>query len=199
MAERYPAYDVMAKRGTLSWNAPTRAAVDRRLATPRAARFLDPAAFRCLEACCARIAPGPAGQPPLPLAGLVDGKLLADRRDGYRDHRLPPLREAWRRGLAALDDEARAGLGQDFAALATGEQDGLLGRMQRGELCRPAWKGMPPGLFFSARLAHDILAACYALPAMWSRIGFGGPAGPRGYVRLQADRRDPWEAERPHG
>ena len=34
----------------------------------------------------------------------------------------------------------------------------------------------------------------YAHPAAWSEIGFGGPASPRGYVRMQANRRDPWEA-----
>ena len=25
-------------------------------------------------------------------------------------------------------------------------------------------------------------------------MGFGGPASPRGYVRMALDRRDPWEA-----
>ncbi|MGH6677602.1 MAG: gluconate 2-dehydrogenase subunit 3 family protein, partial [Bradyrhizobium sp.] len=34
----------------------------------------------------------------------------------------------------------------------------------------------------------------YAHPAAWSEIGFGGPASPRGYVRLGANRRDEWEA-----
>jgi len=31
-------------------------------------------------------------------------------------------------------------------------------------------------------------------PASWNEIGFGGPASPRGYVRMNFDRRDPWEA-----
>jgi len=35
----------------------------------------------------------------------------------------------------------------------------------------------------------------YAHPAAWNEIGFGGPASPRGYVRLGFDRRDPWEAD----
>jgi hypothetical protein len=30
-------------------------------------------------------------------------------------------------------------------------------------------------------------------------MGFGGPASPRGYVRLDADKRDPWEAAEAHG
>jgi hypothetical protein len=40
----------------------------------------------------------------------------------------------------------------------------------------------------------EIVRAYYAHPAAWSEIGFGGPASPRGYVRLAAGRQDPWEA-----
>jgi hypothetical protein len=41
---------------------------------------------------------------------------------------------------------------------------------------------------------HDICGAYYSHPHAWSEIGFGGPANPRGYVRIYFDRRDPWEA-----
>ena len=53
---------------------------------------------------------------------------------------------------------------------------------------------MPPELFFAKRLLHDVVGAYYAHPAAWNEIGFGGPASPRGYVRMNFDRRDPWEA-----
>ena len=43
-------------------------------------------------------------------------------------------------------------------------------------------------------MLHDIVSAYYAHPTAWSEIGFGGPASPRGYVRMDFDRRDPWEA-----
>jgi hypothetical protein len=43
-------------------------------------------------------------------------------------------------------------------------------------------------------MAHDVVLACFAHPASWSEIGFGGPASPRGYVRTGFDERDPWEA-----
>jgi hypothetical protein len=57
-----------------------------------------------------------------------------------------------------------------------------------------AWGDMPAAVFFKERLAHDILGAYYSHPTSWNEIGFGGPASPRGYVRMGADRRDPWEA-----
>ena len=39
----------------------------------------------------------------------------------------------------------------------------------------------------------DIANAFYAHPVGWNEIGWGGPASPRGYVRMQYDMRDPWE------
>ena len=53
---------------------------------------------------------------------------------------------------------------------------------------------MPSKLFFDKRVVHDIAGAYYGHPTAWNEIGFGGPASPRGYVRLDANRRDPWEA-----
>lgn len=53
---------------------------------------------------------------------------------------------------------------------------------------------MPPREFFQYRIVNDIVKSYYAHPTAWNEIGWGGPASPRGYVRLRADRRDPWEA-----
>ncbi len=66
--------------------------------------------------------------------------------------------------------------------------------MQEGRLNDAAWSGMPPKLFFTQRMAHDIVMAYYAHPTAWSEIGWGGPASPRGYVRMDFDKRDRWEA-----
>ncbi len=81
-----------------------------------------------------------------------------------------------------------------FTCLTEADQDVLLARMQKGELRDPAWAGMPSDVFFKTRLANDIVFAYYAHPTAWSEIGWGGPASPRGYVRMDFDERDPWEA-----
>lgn len=193
MPERYPGYDVMARRDTPSWNGATRKAVDARLAVPDSPEFLDAAAWRTLRAICDRIVPQPAHRA-VPVAALVDRKLAEDRRDGYRDARLPPLREAWRRGLAALEAAARARACAPFHTLMASAQDVLLRDMQHGRLDGTEWGDMPAGLFFRERVTHDILEAYYSHPASWNEIGFGGPASPRGYVRMYFNRRDPWEA-----
>lgn len=194
MSERYPGYDVLIKRRTPSWNEQTRRVIDRRLSMPREPRFLAEAEWRTLEAVCGRIMPQPKTRPPVPLAAMVDDKLFENKGDGYRDYRLPPLREAWRRGLAAIDDEARRRHGAAFAALETDEQDALLHAAQEGRLSGSAWGDMPSAIFFAKRVLPDIVMSYYSHPTAWSEIGFGGPASPRGYVRMNFNRRDPWEA-----
>lgn len=196
MTERsFPGYDVLAKRDTPSWNRATREAVDRRLAVPREPRFFSAAEFETLAAVCDRILPQPADRAePVPLAAYVDAKITEGQLDGYRYNALPPQGEAWRIGLAALDHEAQARHGAPFHRLGPGERDALLRAMQRGELEGGHWGGMPLKLFFEKRVVHDVTDAYYAHPTAWNEIGFGGPASPRGYVRLDKNRRDPWEA-----
>ena len=195
MPDRYPGYDVMAKRDTPSWNDATRQVIDARLAIVDAPTFLDEQEWATLRAICEGIVPQRArGTAHVPIAAMVDRKLAEDHRDGYRDARLPPLREAWRRGLAAVEVAAQARAGVAFHRLTAAARDALLQDMHDGKLDGPEWGGMPSRLFFRERATHDILAAYYSHPAAWNEIGFGGPASPRGYVRMYFNRRDPWEA-----
>jgi hypothetical protein len=194
MADRYPGYDVLSKRWTESWNDPTRRAIDRRLAVSREPRFFSAIEWQTLEAVCDRIVPQPRDRPPVPLPAYVDQKMADGLLDGYRYAELPPQGDAWRRGLAALDQEARRPHSRPFHALPSDQQDVLLGQMQKGELTSEAWGDMPCKLFFEHRVIPDITHAYYAHPTAWNEIGFGGPASPRGYVRMGLDRRDPWEA-----
>jgi hypothetical protein len=194
--ERYPGYDVLSKRDTPSWNQQTRTVIDERLSIdPDHHAFFTDAEWQTLNALCDRLVPQPPGRPGrVPIAALVDQKVAADLRDGYRHAMLPPIQEAWRRALAALDAEAKALRGRAFHALEARDQDTLIRGMQDGTLEDPAWAGMPPKIFFLERAIADLIKAYYAHPTAWSEIGFGGPASPRGYVRLDFDRRDAWEA-----
>jgi hypothetical protein len=196
MGERYPGYDVLNKRHTPSWNEQTRNVVDERLAIdPERHTFFTEDEWLTLKAVCGRVVPQPGRRRlQAPLAAMIDRKLQEGAGDGYRDARLPPAGEAWGRGLRALDAEAIARHGCAFHLLLDAERDALLAAVQQGEAHDPAWSDMPPALFFAKRVLHDVVGAYYAHPVAWNEIGFGGPASPRGYVRLALDRRDPWEA-----
>jgi hypothetical protein len=191
---RYPGYDVTAKRDSPSWDDVTREVIDARLATLNDPRFFDAVQWKALGALCACIVPQDAERAPVPLPALIDARLVDNTGDGYRDARLPPMREAWRTGLAALDAESRARHELPFASIDEPAQHALLVDMQEGRLHGDAWQGMPCEIFFAMRVLHDICGAYYSHPRAWSEIGFGGPANPRGYVRMVSGRRDPWDA-----
>ena len=194
MPERFPGYDVTSKRHTPSWNEATRRAIDQRLALPRTPHFLSEHEWLTLSAICDRIVPQPTDRPPVPVPAMIDHKLNNNMLDGYRNSQLPPLREAWRRGLHAIDAEAQTRHGAVFHKISVAEQNALLKQLQDGELNSEAWGDMPSKLFFKERMVHDIVSAYWAHPTSWNEMGFGGPASPRGYVRMGFNKHDSWEA-----
>lgn len=195
MRDRYPGYDVLSKRNTPSWNETTRGVIDRRLAIdPGHHVFFNDTQWETLCALADRIVPQGDRTRKIPVAAMLDQKMHTDRRDGYRDARFPPMGEAWRRALDAIDAEARDRFGTRFHALAPQQQDALIRALQNGELKHESWQGMPTDAFFQQRLVIDMVKTYYCHPLAWNEIGFGGPASPRGYVRMDFDRRDSWEA-----
>jgi len=192
---RYPGYDVLAKRDTPSWNHVTREVIDRRVATENQPKFFDPTEWRTLVAVCDRVTPQPHGRSQVPVAALVDRQMLHGKLKGYRLADMPQPAEAWKRALAALEDLAMRAHGRPFAHLTAADQDAILGQMKDGKLDSEALRGMPSKTFWKSHVDHDLIASYYAHPEAWSQMGWGGPASPRGYVRLDLDRRDPWEPE----
>jgi hypothetical protein len=144
MTERYPGYDVLAKRRTPSWNEQTRQVIDHRLAITREPRYLSPELFNILDAVCARIVPQPGDRPPVPLAALVDTKLYTNMQDGFRYAEMPEQGEAWRRGLAALDEAALAHYEKRFPQIGGEQQDDIFAAHgTRGALGRSPWRYAP--------------------------------------------------------
>lgn len=191
---RYPGYDVLSKWHGPSWNEKTREVVARRIAIGPDPLFFSAHEFITVNEIAARIVPQPPTRPPIPVAMLVDHKLHWGMTDGYRLAGMPREGEAWRQGVRALDAEARAAYGASFAELSETKQNALLQRAEAGALKAMEWGSMRSKDFFKYRLLHDIVLAYYAHPTAWSEIGWGGPASPRGYVRMDFNERDPWEA-----
>jgi hypothetical protein len=193
----YPGYDVLDKWDTPSWNEQTREVVDERLNRVPERAFLDEQEWAVLQAVCQRLVPQPdRPRDPVPIAPFVDQLLQRNQGIGYRYEEMPPMRQAWRQGLKAIDSESIERHGVPFAELALGQQDELLARLQRGEVATGSWQGLPPAKFFTQTLLKTVAGIYYSHPAAWSEIGYGGPASPRGYVRTGFDQRDSWEAKR---
>jgi hypothetical protein len=192
---RYPGYDVRSKRDTPSWNDKTREVIDARLAVSSRPRFFSADEWRTLAALCDRVMPQPEGRARVPLEAYVDRELSARKTKGYRLANMPQPTEAWRQGLAALNEVALRERGHAFALLTQSDQDGILRQLAKGSLEAAALKGMPAESFWTSHVIHDVLGAYYAHPDAWNEMGWAGPASPRGYVRLDLNRRDAWEPE----
>lgn len=191
----YPEYDVLEKFHTPSWNAQTREVVSRRLHEVPGRRFFDELQWKTLQAVADRVIPQPERSDPVPIVPWIDARLSKGRGDGTRYASLPPQAECWRRGTDAIEVEAQQRYSRSFHVLDPVEQDLLLRALDDEETESPDWHGLPSRSFFRHVLLRAVVEVYYAHPAAWSEIGFGGPASPRGYVRLAANRRDPWEGD----
>jgi hypothetical protein len=190
----YVDYDVLAKWDTPSWDDQTREVIRKRLVEIPERRFFTEDEWQTLESICSRLVPQPERSNPIPIVPWIDEKLHHDRRDGFRYDDMPPLREAWRLGLVGIDEESRRQFGTGFRSLSERNQDTVLRTIQAGDVHGGIWARLPAPRFFMTVLLKEVIGEYYAHPAAWSEVGFGGPASPRGYVRLGLNQRDPWEA-----
>ena len=191
----YPAYDVLDKWDSPSWNDQTRDAVKQRLDDVPKREFLTADEWSLLQAIVDRLVPQPDRDEPVPIVPWIDNLLHLNHTPGYRYADMPPMREAWRKGLDAIAAEARNRHGKEFHELSGHDQDALLTDVQHNRVESRYWRELPAGGFFLHHLLKQVVGVYYSHPAAWSEIGFGGPASPRGYARLGFDERDPWEAK----
>lgn len=190
----YPGYSTLKQRKF--WDAATRAVVEKRLNDPPPIRFFMPQLLPLITAVCDRILPQDDRLPEwrIPIVNWIDERLFTGRINGYRFEGMPPDAEAYRRGLEAINATARAMFGYDFVALSTHDQEKVLKSIHDGEkrAGEAAWEGLNLSRFWEL-LVQDCCTAYYAHPYAWDEIGFGGPAYPRGYMRLEGGMPEPWE------
>lgn len=170
---RYPDFDVMAR--SEEWDEHTRSVIANRMKDPGQPRFLTEAESATLRAAAARLL---AETDPWLIGKVVehiDTLLAQGPGDGYRKESVPPDQAHWRCGLALL--------GEGFATQEPWWQDERLRTVSETE----------PD-FFGTLLKECVSAYC-SLPPVWSFMGYGGPAYPRGYVRIELGLVDPWEAK----
>lgn len=191
----YPDYNVLHKWDSPSWNDQTRKVVWKRLHQVPSRRFLSEEQWALLEAIVARLIPQPEREEPVPIVPWIDDMLHNNQTPGYRYADMPSMRDAWRQGLGAIAAEAHDRHGKGFGQLSPEEQDTILADVQHNKVRRRFWGDLPAGGFFLHHLLKQTVGFYYSHPAAWSEIGYGGPASPRGYVRLGFDERDPWEAK----
>lgn len=190
----YPGFNTLSQQRF--WDAATRKVVLDRVERPPRPRFFTSDELPLVAAVCDRLLPQDDRDAAhrIPLVNYVDERLASGRIHGYRFDDMPPDTEAYRLGLRGIDLVATHMYGRPFVELGPKERDETLLTIHDGE--PPAgddiWAALPPNRFWTLILG-DVLEAYYAHPYAWDEIGFGGPAYPRGYMRLERGEPEPWE------
>ncbi|MGH2865435.1 MAG: gluconate 2-dehydrogenase subunit 3 family protein [Solirubrobacteraceae bacterium] len=181
MIGRFPDYDVLESAS--DWDPATRAAVMARVEPAHELSFFTPEQELTLRAFC-DVVLAQDSEPRVPVVELLDEKLTAGRLDGYQYEDMPDDRQTWRIVLEGLDHNARQWHGRStFAECEAGDQDGIVKALARDQLADGPWAQLNVSRAWSV-CTRMMLEAFYSHPWAWNEIGFGGPAYPRGYMRL---------------
>jgi Gluconate 2-dehydrogenase subunit 3 len=191
----YPGYDVLRQKAF--WDEATRRLVLDRIEKIPPIRFFTAEEARLMTAVCDRIVPQDDRDEShrIPIVNFIDERLLENRLDGYRFESMPSDQEAYRLGLRAIEEIAQHMYSTRFVELAAIDQELVLKTVHDGDppAAHDIWCRMSVCRFWLL-LVGDVTGVYYAHPYAWNEIGFGGPAYPRGYMRLENGEPEPWEA-----
>jgi hypothetical protein len=180
------------------WEQRTREVVLDRVQNVPPIRFFSPEEAGLMNAICRHILPQDDRDPlhRIPILPWIDKRLYDNSHDGYRFENMPPDRDAYRLGLQAIEEISRHLQGRGFLEIDEKQQDELLATIHDGKApaANEIWARMPIERFWML-LVGDCVTAYYSHPWAWDEIGFGGPAYPRAYIRLEGGEPEPWEVE----
>jgi hypothetical protein len=180
------------------WDAATRKVINERINDQRPIRFFNPTEASFWTIVFDHLIPQTDRTLNRRIAILptLDQRLYHDRTSGYRFEDMPHDREAYHLGFDAINQEAQSQYRADFISLPHLQQDLVLKTIHDGEpkAAQEIWKRMSVHRFWLLVIG-DAIDAYYAHPWSWDEIGFGGPAYPRAYIRLERGEAEPWEVE----
>lgn len=192
----YPGYSTLGQQKF--WDAKTRQVVLDRVHNVPPIRFFKPDEAQLMKVICDRVLPQDDRDEAhkIPIVPQIDKRLFENRLDGYRYENMPPEQEAYRLGLKAIEQISHFLHHRSFLEIGPREQDEILKSLHDNKpaAAHEIWKRIPVHRFWML-LIQDCAEAYYAHPWAWDEIGFGGPAYPRAYMRLERGEAEPWEVE----
>lgn len=192
----YPKYSTLSQQSF--WDAKTRAVILDRVNNVPPIRFFSSHELLLMETICEHVIPQSDREPSrrIPIVNFIDKRLFENRLDGYRFEDMPTDQEAHRLGLRAIDEIAYHLYRLDFLTLDPLRRDQILKSLHDGKPqgAHEIWERLPVHRYWML-LVQDCVEVYYAHPWAWDETGFGGPAYPRGYMRLERGDPEPWEVD----
>lgn len=193
----YPGYSTLLQQNF--WDPATRRTILSRMRNIPPIRFFTPEEVRLMEQITDHLLPQSDRAPErrIPIVPFIDERLYQRRTPGYRFSEMPPDGEAYRMGFEAIERMAQHAFQRPFEEVTWEQQEQLLKSLHDAEPWEGAqdiWVKMPPHRYW-VLLVQDCIESYYSHPWAWDEIGFGGPAYPRAYTRLENGEPEPWEKE----
>lgn len=189
---RYPNYDVLSQQE--EWDGHTRSIVKSRTEAGEPYRFLTLTEAEMLRAICSIMAGDGRANIIQFVLRHIDQSLSGAAGESQRKASVPKAQELLREGLKQLDQLCLTRSLKPFIELPEQEQFPIVSDLSEGKLpFPPEWNSHQKALF--NRILSWTVESYYSHPTVWSEIGYGGPAYPRGYVRTNIGQLDPWEAK----
>jgi hypothetical protein len=183
----YPGYHVLSQQAF--WDEATRKVVMDRVRNVPPIRFFTAEQLQLMQAITDRLLPQDDREEgfKIPIVNYVDEKLYEDRIDGYRFADMPPLREVYRLGFIGVEAITQHLYSKSFIELEPLKKDEVLKTLHDANppVGQEIWQVLPVHHYWT-QLMGDVIEGYYSHPYAWDEIGFGGPAYPRGYMRLGA-------------
>jgi hypothetical protein len=192
----YAGFSTMGQRAY--WDEATRKVVEKRVKDAPQRRYFTEQAWGFWTVVFEHLIPQTDRVPErqICLVAGLDHRLHVNETIGYRYESMPHDRVVYELGMEAIDREAEHRYGGGFLSLPYRQRDTVLCAIHDGkpEAAKDIWKKMSVHRFWQM-IMGDAIEAYYAHPWAWDEIGFGGPAYPRAYTRLERGEPEPWEVE----
>jgi hypothetical protein len=193
----YPGFSTLSQ--SPFWDEATRNLVTQRVDSPPPMKFFTAEEWKFWTAVFDHLIPQTDRTPDrrIPIVAPLDHRLHLNRTIGYRYESMPHDRDVYKTyGIEAINQEAQSRYGGEFLVLPHLQQDIVLKAIhdRKPEAGKAIWKKMSIHRFWQL-IMGDAIDAYYAHPWVWDEVGFGGPAYPRAYTRLERGEPEPWEIE----
>ena len=192
----YPGYSTLSQKAY--WDQTTRRTILQRVENVPPIRFFTPEDASFWQVVFDHLLPQSdrGDDRKIPILNFVDHRLDINQTQGYRFENMPPDRDAYTLGKRAIHEEAESRFQRGFIACSYYQQEAVLKAIHDGEplAAKEIWQKMLVHRFWQL-IMGDAIEAYYSHPWAWDEIGFGGPAYPRAYMRLERGEAEPWEVE----
>lgn len=178
----YPGYDVWEEH--TEWDEHTRSIVVRRKTPQVVYKYFSREEAMMMEAAIYLLVDDRRLEILTYVLQHLDESLSAEIGESQRKQGVLEKKALFRDGLGRIELISHRGHGMGFVTLQMDQQT---------EVLRTTEQEYPD---FFKQLVNMVVEAYYSHPIVWSDIGYGGPAYPRGYVRVEKGLLDPWEAKK---